>query len=117
VTNRRTRVLCLLPLCLAAACAGAGGGPPQARSVRMLVSERGFEPDRVELERGRPVALVITRTTDDTCAREIVIDEYGIHAPLPLGTPVTVEFTPTESGQLRYGCAMGKMIGGVFSVE
>jgi plastocyanin domain-containing protein len=83
----------------------------------MLVTEKGFEPSHIELRKGEPVELVITRTIDATCAREIVIDEYGIHTPLPLDTAVTVQFTPTRSGQLKYGCAMNKMIGGILSIE
>ena len=110
-----------LALCLALACASGGaesdGAAPQVRSVEMRVTETGFEPARITLERGVPVRLLITRTTENTCAREIVIDEYGIETPLPLHTAVAVEFTPTRSGELRYGCAMGKMVGGVFLVE
>ena len=30
---------------------------------------------------------------------------------------VTLRFTPSKSGELRYGCAMGKMISGVFVVQ
>jgi hypothetical protein len=30
---------------------------------------------------------------------------------------VEVAFTPTKTGKLVYGCAMGKMISGVFMVE
>jgi hypothetical protein len=30
---------------------------------------------------------------------------------------VEVPFTPTKSGELKHGCAMGKMVGGVLSVE
>jgi hypothetical protein len=30
---------------------------------------------------------------------------------------VTVTFTPKKAGDIKYGCAMGKMIGGVLKVE
>jgi plastocyanin domain-containing protein len=36
---------------------------------------------------------------------------------LPLNKAVAVSFTPTKSGELRYGCAMDKMVGGVFVIE
>jgi len=45
------------------------------------------------------------------------LDEYGIKATLPLNKPVTVNFTPKKAGELKYGCAMNKMIGGVLSVQ
>ena len=53
---------------------------------------------------------------DRTCAKEIVIKDFGINAPLPLNQVVTVEFTPTKSGEVRYACGMD-MISGVIVVE
>ena len=104
-----------------AACSGAsaGGGPASAKDgvVQMAVTEAGFEPASVTVKKGQPLKLVITRKTDKTCAKEIVIDDYGINTKLPLNQPVTVAFTPTKSGELKYGCAMDKMIGGVLFVE
>jgi hypothetical protein len=102
-----TSALCALSLCFTVACSGvnAGGGPatPQGGTLQMLVTDSGFEPSTVKVKKGEPVKLVITRKTDKTCAKEIVIDEYGINTPLPLNTAVTVSFTPTQSGQLKYG--------------
>jgi plastocyanin domain-containing protein len=116
-----TSALRAFSLCFAAACsdANAGGGPatPQGGTLQMLVTDAGFEPSSIKVKKGEPVKLVITRKTDKTCATEIVIDEYGIRTPLPLNTAVTVAFTPTKTGQLKYGCAMDKMIGGVLFVE
>jgi plastocyanin domain-containing protein len=63
------------------------------------------------------VKLVITRKTDATCAKAIVIDEYKVHADLPLDKAVTVAFTPEKSGQIKYGCAMDKMISGTMTIE
>jgi plastocyanin domain-containing protein len=45
-----------------------------------------------------------------------VIDEHKINTPLPLNKPVTVTFTPSKTGALKYGCAMNKMIGGVITI-
>jgi plastocyanin domain-containing protein len=45
-----------------------------------------------------------------------VIDEHKIKTPLPLNKPVTVTFTPSKTGTLKYGCAMNKMIGGVITI-
>jgi plastocyanin domain-containing protein len=82
----------------------------------MAVTDRGFEPQNLRVKKGEPVTLIITRKTEATCATEIVIDEHKINAKLPLNQPVTVTFTPTKSGELKYGCAMKKMIGGVIKV-
>jgi plastocyanin domain-containing protein len=90
---------------------------PAGKTVEMSVTDKGFEPAVVKVKKGEPVTLVITRKTDKTCATEIVIDEEKISTKLPLGKPVTVTFTPKKAGDIKYGCAMGKMIGGVLKVE
>jgi plastocyanin domain-containing protein len=99
------------------ACSDSAGaeGPIQNR-VEMSVTDKGFEPQNLRVKKGEPVTLIITRKTDTTCATEIVIDEHKINTKLPLNQPVTVTFTPSKSGELKYGCAMQKMIGGVIKI-
>lgn len=92
-------------------------GPKPANEVVMKVTDKGFEPQDLVVEKGKPVKLTITRVSDATCATEIVIDEHNIHTKLPLNEAVTVTFTPENSGQLKYGCPMQKMVGGVIRVE
>jgi plastocyanin domain-containing protein len=94
----------------------AAAEPPVSNRIEMTVTDKGFEPQNVRVKANEPVTLIITRKTDVTCGTEIVIDEYKVNAKLPLNTPVTVTFTPTKSGELRYGCAMKKMVGGVIKV-
>lgn len=97
-----------------AGAAAASGGSPQV--VELRVTGRGFEPWRVTLKKDQPVRLVVTRITDDTCARELVIPDQHIRAELPLGKAVSVTFTPARTGAIRYSCAMG-MMGGVLEVR
>jgi plastocyanin domain-containing protein len=97
--------------------ATAATAAPKGKTIEMAVTEKGFEPAAVNVKKGEPVTLVITRKTDATCAKEIVIDEHKVQTKLPLNKAVKVTFTPSKSGELKYGCAMGKMIGGVLSVE
>jgi plastocyanin len=87
------------------------------RVVEMQVTSKGYEPSPLTLKKGEPVTLRITRTTERTCATEIVIPGHDINTPLPMGQPVEVTFTPEKSGELKYGCAMDLMIAGVFVVE
>ena len=87
------------------------------KTIEMSVTDKGFEPAVVKVKKGEPVTLVITRKTDKTCATEIVIDEEKISTKLPLNKAVTVSFTPKKAGDMKYGCAWGKMIGGVLKVE
>jgi len=89
----------------------------EGRVVEMRVTPEGFEPSELRVEAGEPVRLAITRTTDRTCAKEILIPDLGVEAELPLNERVVVEFTPEQAGDLRFGCGMGQMIGGVIHVE
>jgi plastocyanin domain-containing protein len=106
----------LLPLAvlLAAACQARAPGPGEP--IRITVTKNGYEPWRVEARAGVPLTLVVTRVTDQTCATELVLPEYGIDRKLPLGEPVTITFTPARSGTLRYACAM-KMFQGQIDVR
>ena len=84
--------------------------------VAISVGVNGFDPWRIEARAGKPLVLVLTRTTDDTCATEIVIPDAGLKVPLPLGKPVRVELTPGKAGKLRFSCAM-KMFQGEIDVQ
>jgi plastocyanin domain-containing protein len=86
------------------------------REVPVTVGVNGFDPWKIEARRGEKLVLVLTRTTDRTCATEIVIPEAGVNAKLPLGQPVRVELTPARAGSLRFSCAM-RMFQGEIDVE
>jgi plastocyanin domain-containing protein len=90
---------------------------PKERRIELSVTERGFTPSPVEVKKGEPLLLVITRKTDRTCAKEIVVPALNMKAALPLDQPVEVRLTPKKSGELKYGCAMGQMISGVLTVR
>lgn len=87
----------------------------KARTVEIAVTRNGFEPSRVKVKQGEPLKLVVTRKTDDTCAKEIVIPDADLEAELPLDKPVTLSFTPKRSGEIKYACGMN-MITGVLEV-
>jgi plastocyanin domain-containing protein len=100
-------------LAAALAAGGCRGGP---REVAVRAGVNGFDPWRIEARVGEPLVLVVTRTSDDTCATELVIPDAGVNAQLPLGKPVRVELTPSRSGTLRFSCAM-KMFQGEIDVK
>ncbi len=99
---------------LAAAC--SRGEQKPGEPVKITVTKNGYEPWKVRAWKGVPLTLVVTRTTDETCATEVVLPEYGIDRKLPLNEPVAITFTPTREGELRYSCAM-KMFQGVIDVR
>ena len=100
---------------LAAAGIAEGTVKNGVRTVEMAVTEDGFVPSKVKALKGEKLRLVVTRKTDRTCAKEIVVPSHGINQPLPLGKAVTVELTPRASGEIRYACGMD-MISGVVLV-
>jgi plastocyanin domain-containing protein len=85
--------------------------------IEIAVTEKGFEPSPIKVKKDEPLELIVTRKTDKTCAKEIVIDEEKIDAELPLNTPVKIALTPKKTGTIKYGCSMGKMISGQLIIE
>jgi hypothetical protein len=83
-----------------------------AQSASVTVGETGFEPSRLRLRAGIPARLIFVRSTDKTCAKEIVIPSLHIRRALPLNEPVTVEFTP-QKGEIGFVCGMNMLRGTV----
>jgi plastocyanin domain-containing protein len=96
----------------AAGCGGAGGARTGTR-VELAVTEKGFEPEEVQATKGVPLTLVVTRKTDATCAKEIVIADQNIRKDLPLNQTVEVTFTPADTGEVRFVCGMDMISGRV----
>ena len=74
-------------------------------SPRVLVTEDGFQPSRVELKKGG--RLTFRRTTDATCANEVVFPDLKLEKPLPLNTDVVVELPASATGEVVFQCGMG----------
>ena len=88
-------------------------GNEPARTARVIVGERGFEPATVTFLTGTPVRITFLRTTDKTCATEVVFPSSKIKRALPLNEPVTIEFTPEKSGRIAFACGMDMLRGTV----
>lgn len=103
----------LLTFSALAGCSKEPAGPakPANGAVDMIVDKTGFVPAVIQAKVGEPVTLRITRKTDSTCAREIVIKSAGINQPLPLDQTVNVTVTPKEKGEMRFACAMDHIAG------
>ncbi len=85
--------------------------------VAIQVTEDGFVPASVTVPAGKPVTLVVTRTTDNTCATTMVMKAMNIRQKLPLNEAVEVTFTPKEPGTLDYACGMDMVKGKVVVVK
>ncbi len=94
-----------------------GGSPNQSvQTAKVLVNEQGFEPPKLSLRTGTPARITFLRTTDKTCATEVVFPSLSIKRALPLNEPVIIEFTPPKTGEVAFACGMN-MFRGVVIVE
>jgi hypothetical protein len=75
------------------------------------VSAHGFEPPHVTLTGTRQ--LRFRRTSDQTCATEVVFPALGIDKKLPLNTDVLVDLPPNAAGEVAFQCGMGMYRGSV----
>lgn len=86
---------------------------PRVQKFTVKMTERGFEPVSLTLRRGVQARITFLRTTDQTCAKEIVLRDFGIRRDKPLNQPVVVTLTPNK-GEFDFTCGMnmrGKLIG------
>ena len=93
--------------------------PADPSRIQISVTEKGFEPESVDVPVGKPVTLVFTRKTDKTCAKEVVLtmdDGKKIEKQLPLDTAVELAATFPKAGKLGYACGMD-MVKGTIVVQ
>ena len=86
-------------------CCRCGPLPPGA--VQVIADENGFKPSSVTFKKGEPASLVFTRTTDDTCATEVVFPELDVKKDLPKGKAVTIDIPTDKEQKLTFQCGMG----------
>ena len=87
----------------------AAGGAVQQASV--TVTEAAFSPQRLTLKAGVPARITFTRTSDKTCATEVVFAALNIRRDLPLNQPVAIEFTLDKPGEIAFACGMNMLRG------
>lgn len=85
--------------------------PDGRGQIRIAITADGFLPERTHVTVHEPVTLTVTRLVENTCAKELVLEQFGILVALPLGEPVTVQFTPTEPGPIRFTCTLNGVAG------
>lgn len=76
-------------------------------AIPITVDADGFKPNAVKFKKGAPATLVFTRTTDDTCATEVVFPQLDIKKDLPKGTPVSITIPTDKEQTLTFQCGMG----------
>lgn len=84
------------------------------QEVRMRQLSAGYRPNSFTIQKGIPVRWIITSEDQYTCASSLVVQKLGIRKSLQLGENI-IEFTPSETGTIRFSCSMG-MYTGSFTV-
>lgn len=92
------------------------GNPPVRKSarpqeVKISVTKAGFKPVTLAVKKGVPIVLVITRKTDQTCAKQAVFPSIDKVVDLPLNKAVRVALPAQPSGRLSYACGMDMLRG------
>ena len=90
----------------------AAGNQP----IDVLVDNGVYTPSVIEVTAGKPVSLRFTRKDASPCAEQVIFDELGVSAQLPVDRPKLVTVTPESAGEYEFTCQM-KMYRGVLRVR
>jgi hypothetical protein len=88
-------------------CGTQAATPAHKGTIAVTVGDEGFMPSRIALKRGEKSTLRFTRTSDKTCATEVVFPELGIKKSLPLNQPVDIDVPVDRARTLTFQCGMG----------
>ena len=95
-------------------CKRSDASPEPGGAHRVVADEHGFTPASLALPQGGPgskASVTFVRTSDETCATEVVFPELGIKKELPLKKPVDID-VPTDQGRtLAFQCGMAMFKG------
>lgn len=96
----------------------SGSGQVRLENGKQIVimeqNRGGYEPNSFTIKKGVPVKWVINSTNSYTCASYLVVPSLNLSQALQSGENI-IEFTPTETGYIRFTCSMG-MYSGVFKI-
>ena len=96
----------VLSTCFILATSVLGQPQSQTQAAKVIVTAKGFEPSTISLRPNVPAQITFLRQIKETCATSVVIPDYKIDRGLPLNEAVTIEFTPTKTGDVAFMCGM-----------
>ena len=88
----------------------AGVGRSGKQEIEIVVNG-GYQPDRIEVQQGRPVRLIFLRQEENPCTEQVVFGDFGVVRDLPVGQHVPIEFTPETAGEYTFHCGMNMVRG------
>ena len=88
------------------------------KEINIVVNENGYTPAKIKVPKHLDfVTLNFKRTTDQTCAREVISKDLGINKKLPLNKVVQIKFDVRNKNSITFGCHMNMMYKGVLIKE
>jgi|SRR5579872_5571942 len=82
-------------------------GAPATGPIKIVADENGYTPSTVTIAKGSPATLEFVRTSDKTCATEVVLPDLNVNKPLPLNTPVDISVPARDAKTYAFACGMG----------
>ncbi|MEX0599400.1 MAG: cupredoxin domain-containing protein, partial [Rhodothermales bacterium] len=70
-----------------------------------------YSPDRIIVQRGKPVRLSFLMEESNACSETVVFPDFRKSARLPEGRTVPIEFIPDTAGEFDFQCQMGMFRG------
>lgn len=90
-----------------------GAVPSEAVQRRAItVDGTGFHPSEISGKPGQKVSLVFRRTTDATCAKQVVFKDLGIRKELPLDQETEVTVT-VGNAPIGFACGIDMLRGSI----
>ncbi|MEX2400505.1 MAG: cupredoxin domain-containing protein [Rhodothermales bacterium] len=77
----------------------------------LVLVKGGYSPDRIIVQRGKPVRLSFLREESNACSETVVFPDFRKSARLPEGRTVPIEFIPDTAGEFDFQCQMGMFRG------
>lgn len=108
-------LVCLAAALAAPACKKAPSVPPSdgRPELEVKVDGTGYHPDTLHAKAGKPVRLMVTRTSDEGCGQQLVVPSLHLKYELPLNQPVAVDVSMPPSGALAFTCGMDMYKGSI----
>jgi plastocyanin domain-containing protein len=86
---------------------------PTGGAVTIIADAKGFTPSEVHATKGAPLSLIFKRTSDNTCATEVVFPELKIRRPLPLNEAVAIAMPTEVDRTYKFQCGMAMWQGAI----
>lgn len=81
------------------------------QSVTINITNRGYNPNFIQVKVGIPVELSLVSNNARSCAVAFVFNEFKIRTVLGSNDKQVFKFTPNKKGRFNFSCSMGMYTG------